>query len=726
MLPMGDVFMAESPMKLSNVRIAASRLAMIAIMGSVLACGQSGTDLDTRDEAQGERYAITNVDVVPMDTDTVRTGQTVLVESGRISAISSADTTEIPAGYEEINGTDKYLAPGLADMHAHPMTQYDLDVYLASGVTFIRAMWGEPVVLEFRDSVAAGTRVGPRIMAGGRIVDGDPVIHYGTDILIKEEDAERVVTRQKAAGYEFIKVYSNLGLEAFDAIANAAKSNGLPFAGHIPAAVPTDHAMRSGMQTAEHLIGISKATFVDGLTPVRRFDPAFDEFASRFGRGEVDVDDVFDQRKLDSLANRAAESGIWTVPTLTVLRGQSLSPAAMGREWQRPEIRYTDSAVKEFWRQAMVGNRERTDDFYRGVDRIFEHELAQVKAFHDAGARILAGTDAPNPFVYVGFSIVDELELFARAGLTAYEALQTATTNVAEFLGETGETGVVAEGARADLVLLEKNPLQDVGAYRDIVGVMVAGHWLDRAGLDTRLAGVVTHNEQEASVINRFSDWPTEAGEQVLFSAVFSISEDGRDTGAERIAPVQSSNDSRTILGQRLGNDGTMRAYRLEFDAAGNVQRLVQREQPGGAPRETLIVKEDDGYRVMSPDGQQSKTYGPAGVILTNTALDWLTLYPALAPMKDGETRQIAAWGLNQYGKLEEQTVTVTRHPSEVIIGHFYFSGVNLHEVAVETVSGATNLRVWMGGGFYAGWPVKIVVEPVAGGSTMIDYKRIL
>ena len=105
--------MAESAMMPSNVRIATSRLVVIAIMGSVLACGQSGTELDTTDEARGERYAITNVDVVPMDTDTVRTDQTVLVESGRISAISSADTIEIPAGYEEIDGTDKYLSGSL-------------------------------------------------------------------------------------------------------------------------------------------------------------------------------------------------------------------------------------------------------------------------------------------------------------------------------------------------------------------------------------------------------------------------------------------------------------------------------------------------------------------------------------------------------------------------------------------------------------------------------------
>ncbi len=718
--------MDERPPTRDDAGLLVPRLALIAIVGSGLACGQPGTDLEPADGVTGERYAITNVDVVPMESDAVRHDQTVLVDGGRIIALGSTDTVEVPAGYEHIDGSDHYLAPGLADMHAHPMTQQDLDLYLASGVTFIRAMWGEPVVLDFRDSVASGARVGPRILAGGRIVDGEPVIHYGSDLVITDADAERIVATHQAAGYEFIKVYSNLSVDAFDAIATAARRSGIPFAGHIPMAVQTEHAMRSGMQTAEHLIGISTATFADGVTPVGRFDPAFGEFASSVGRGDVDLDEVFDRRKLEALADLGAESGMWTVPTLTVLRGQALSPEAIGLEWERPEMRYTGFAVKEFWRQATLLSSGRSDDFHRGVDRIFEHELAQVKAFHDAGARLLAGTDAPNPFVYVGSSLVEELELFVRAGLTSYEALQTATTKVAEFVGEPGETGVVADGARADLVLLETNPLEDVGAYRHIVGVMAGGRWLDRADLDTRLTGVMAVSEQKAAVVGRFADWPIDVGEQVLVSAAFTLSEGGRDIGAERVALVPSSGDGRTILGQTVGADGARRAYRLELDPAGNVRRWVRREQAGGTSSETMIVKDTDGYQITAPDGQQSAADGPAGLILTNTALDWLALSPALATMTDGETRQLGAWGLGQDGALEEQTVTVTRHPSDVIVGHFYFSGVNPHDVAVETSSGTTTMRVWMGGGFYAGWPLSIAVEPVAGAGPPTEYMRIL
>ena len=296
-------------------------------------------------------------------------------------------------------------------MHAHPMTMADLDAYLANGVTLIRAMWGEPAVLALREGVASGAIAGPRIVTGGRIVDGEPVIHYGSDIVLNAADASEVVTRHKAAGYDFIKVYSNLSPEAFDAITEAARANGIPFAGHIPDAVAADHAFRSGMQTAEHLIGIGPATLADGAEYYTRFDPAFPQYAARIGSGEISLDTVYDEARLGELADLARETGIWTVPTLTTIRGTALSPEEISVFSTRDVARYVDYTVMSFWRMSAAFRAAWTADTYRGARLQLEEDLRHVKAFHDAGARILAGTDAPNPWASVGFSVVDELEL---------------------------------------------------------------------------------------------------------------------------------------------------------------------------------------------------------------------------------------------------------------------------------------------------------------------------
>ena len=148
---------------------------------SLLGCAAQEPDQIAETAAIEGAYAFVNVSLVPMTHEGVEEGQTVLVSDGRIQQIGTVEGTEIPEGYQSIDGTDRFLAPGLADMHAHPMTQFDLDTYIAHGVTLIRAMWGEPSLLELKEAAETGEILAPRIVTGGRIVDGEPVIHYGTE-----------------------------------------------------------------------------------------------------------------------------------------------------------------------------------------------------------------------------------------------------------------------------------------------------------------------------------------------------------------------------------------------------------------------------------------------------------------------------------------------------------------------------------------------------------------
>ena len=661
-------------------------------------------------EESGSSYAFANVHVVSMTSDRVAADQNVVVADGRIVAVGPTASVAIPPGARVIDGSGKYLAPGLADMHAHPMTTTDLDAYLANGVTLIRAMWGEPAVLELREGVASGTIAGPRIVTGGRIVDGAPALHYGSDSVLNAADALDVVTRHKAAGYDFIKVYSNLSVEAFDAIAAAARAHDIPFAGHIPDAVAADHAFRSGMQTAEHLIGIGPATLADGAEHHTRFHPAFPEYAARIGAGEISLDDVYDDAKLRQLAELARETGIWTVPTLTTIRGTAMSPEEISAFSGRDAARYVDYTVMSFWRMSAAFRAAWTPDAYRGAALQFEEDLRQVKAFHDAGARILAGTDAPNPWAFVGFGMVDELELYVEAGLSTYAALRTATTAAAEFMNESGRSGIVAPGARADLVLLDGDPLADIAAYRQIDGVMAAGTWFDRASLDQRLAAVKANSDRKAAVFRDAPAWPVQGSERPLASAEFVLEQGDGGPGAERIASVTMETGATAFLGQFLGPDGSVRSTRVEAGAGGFAHKITVERVSGDGAVERRV------YELPGGDAH----------ILTGTALDWLQLGSPLAAMGDGETREIPIRRLEDGGPAEAGTITATRHPSEVIVGHFYFTGANRYDIVVSDSRGTRELAVWMGGGFYTGWPVKIVEHATGPDGLAIEYRRIL
>lgn len=684
-------------------------LAALAAAG-LAACDPGGNRSPEPVEETGSGYAFVHVNVVSMTSDRVDADQNVVVADGRITAIGPAANVAIPPGAQVIDGSGKYLAPGLADMHAHPMTTVDLDAYLANGVTLIRAMWGEPAVLTLREGVASGAIAGPRIVTGGRIVDGEPLIHYGSDIVLNAADAADVVTRHKAAGYDFVKVYSNLSVAAFDAIAEAAKANDIPFAGHIPDAVAADHAFRSGMQTAEHLIGIGPATLADGAEYHTRFDPAFPQYAARIGSGELSLDALYDDDRLRQLAELARETGIWTVPTLTTIRGTALSPEEMSEFSARDAARYVDYTVMSFWQMSAAFRAAWTPDTYRGAQLQFEEDLRQVKAFHDAGARILAGTDAPNPWAFVGFGMVDELELYVEAGLSTYAALKTATTAAAEFMNERGESGIVAPGARADLVLLAGDPLADIAAYRNIDGVMAAGAWFDRAALDERLATITAASERKAAVFRDAPAWPVEGSESVFVSAEFVLEQGEGPAGAERIASLPMEDGSTAFLGQFLGPDGSVRNTRVEAGEGGFAQRISVERAAGDGTTERRV------YELPGGDAH----------ILTGAALDWLLLGSALATMQDGETREIPIRRLEDGGPADPGTMTATRHPSEVIVGHFYFTGANRYDIVVSDTGGTRELGVWMGGGFYTGWPVKIVEYPGEPDDPAIEYRRIL
>ena len=422
--------------------------------------------------AHADPVAFINVNVVSMRDDQVKPAQTVLIEDSRISMIGPVDATPLPKDIEVIDGTDRYLIPGLAEMHAHvpgadsPDLERTLTLFAANGVTLIRGMLGQPSHLALRDSILKDEAFGPRLITSGPSMNGNSVRS-------PEHGANRV-REQFDAGYDFIKIHPGLSAREFAAIAEAANELGIPFAGHVPAAVGLRKALAAGISTIDHL---------DGYLPALM--PADSDASGGYG-GFFDVllASQLGEDRIAELAAETAAAGTWNVPTESLFEHR-VSEVTVAELSSRPEMRYMPEATVRQWARAKQSLENDRDFDAADARRAIQLRRMIIKALHDAGAGLLLGSDAPQVFNVPGFSIHHELQFLVEAGLTPYAALATGTTAVASYLGT--NTGWVEVGRDADLVLLDSDPLLDISNTKRVHGVMLRGRWYPADALEERL-----------------------------------------------------------------------------------------------------------------------------------------------------------------------------------------------------------------------------------------------
>jgi hypothetical protein len=423
--------------------------------------------------------AFVNVDVIPMDREHVLRDHTVVVRGDRIVALGPAASVSLPEGARRVEGRGRYLIPGLAEMHAHfpggtapdAAIERVLLMNVAHGVTLVRNMLGDPRHLPLRQRANAGEMLSPFIYTSGPSLNGNSVP--------TSEAAVKAVESQKAAGYDFLKIHPGITRPVFEDLADAARRVGIRFAGHVPLAVGLDRALELRYETIDHIDG-----YIEALVPAGApVDPTESQF---FG---VNLARHLDESKIPALVEATKKAGTWIVPTQVLFDNliDEHDPESMAK---RPEMRWATAQQIEQWTAAKNKFREAPGFDAPTRARYLETRRRILKALHDGGVGMLLGADAPQMWNIPGYATLRELESMVRAGLTPYQALSMGTRHVARFYGTEATTGTIAEGRRADLVLLEANPLENIEHVRRQAGVMVRGAWLTRADIDGKLAAL--------------------------------------------------------------------------------------------------------------------------------------------------------------------------------------------------------------------------------------------
>ncbi len=440
--------------------------------------------------ALAQTVAFLNVNVIPMDRERVAANQTVVIRDGVITEMGDAGKIKVPRDARRIDAKGKYLIPGLTDMHVHLLSDEhfpdalaadELKIMLANGVTTIRLMIGTPEHLILRARSARQEIIAPTLYVASPQLSGRSFGDiFNGYVVTNEQQAREAVQRAKRDGYDYIKLTFFITRAVYDAVIDEAAKQNIHVIGHVDRQVGLSRALEAKQQI-EHLDGYFEALIPDDARLAGSTSGVYVWQAKAW-----ESLDVLDEKKIPELAKKTVAANPFSCPTLTFLKtsfgtGQTDEQVTTraGYRFYPPKLQQEmDEPRRRFWAHPPSAERRARYVDYR--NRI-------TRAIHDAGGKILAGSDSPEWLLLYGFTLHTELKNLTEAGLSNYAALEAATKNPAEFFGTLKQTGTIERGKRADLVLLEANPLENITNTERRAGVMLRGRWFTQSELDKML-----------------------------------------------------------------------------------------------------------------------------------------------------------------------------------------------------------------------------------------------
>ncbi len=439
---------------------------------------------NTTKELEGKQdFLISKITVLDVTTGELLNNRNVIIDSGRIKRITAEDL-DLEVYDTVIDGTGKFLMPGLAEMHAHippPTTSTErieetLFLYLSRGVTTIRGMLGHPLHLELREKTAAGELLSPRIYTASPSLNGNSVK--------SKEEAITKVTQYQKEGYDFLKIHPGIERDVFDQVVETANTVGIPFSGHVPVAVGIRHALKSNYASIDHVDG-----FLEGLVPASANVKADEN--GFFGYAFTPLADL---TKIDELVAMAKKHEVWIVSTQSLFE-RWFAPITAYELLNQSEMKYMPKTTLENWRTTKE-NYMQDENFSEVQWQSFDSIRRKlIKKLQDDGHGMLLGSDAPQLFNVPGFSIQHEIQGMLNAGLTPLEIIKSGTVNPAKFFDAADEFGQVKEGLSADLIILGNNPLENLTTLK-IDGVMVRGKYLSHDKIGEKLETIANNAAQ--------------------------------------------------------------------------------------------------------------------------------------------------------------------------------------------------------------------------------------
>jgi imidazolonepropionase-like amidohydrolase len=416
--------------------------------------------------ASSAQLAITHVTVIDSLGGAPQPEQTVIIEKGRITAVGSAALVKPPGHAQIIDGSGKFLIPGLWDMHVHiaginadPVWSKHvlLPLLLANGITGVRDMGGDlEILVNWKHEIEGGALVGPHIVAGGPWLAGGGKKTSEQFPVANAEEARAAVRELKRRGADFIKVISLPSRDAFFAVAEEAKKENIPFAGHLPVEISALEASNAGIHSIEHLYYSAFA-----LSCSSKEEELRKSLIERGKRGEAGVwneilleaEASYDQEKARALWRALKKNHTWVTPTLASL---DITAHPEDLRADDPLLSFVPPKLAKEWRDSL--DDEKMKKRAAALWRVAANDWKLTAEIRQAGIPLLAGSDSLDPFVFPGESLHRELAELVRPGYTPAEALRTATLGAAQFLGRERELGTVEKGKVADLILLDANP----------------------------------------------------------------------------------------------------------------------------------------------------------------------------------------------------------------------------------------------------------------------------